>query len=174
MNPSDEKTIEIARRTRKNLEYVFAQYNRGEPVYEFTQLFNSMLGILVCLREEYYIGSSIEWSEVEKKGLSAKASFKKHGDNFTRLISNVRHAFAHSNYEFKAQNRTIVGVKLWNVRSNTNPNDRRKKENWTWQAEFTEDELRAFAYLMLNYLEQHFGLDVNGEPEDPPDAPQVY
>lgn len=171
MEPSDEKTIEIARRTRKNLEYVYAQYDQGAPVYEFTQLFNSMLGILVCLREEYFHGSEIEWSDVEHLGLRVAVSLKSKSEKFSRLISCTRNAVAHSNYFFIADgNRKIIGVEIWNVPSNTSVNDRKKRAIWTWSSKFTENELRDFAYLMLNYLEKSFDLDINGEPTDPSDA----
>ena len=49
MNPEDEKTLTIARRTRKNLEYIYNAKARKEDVEEFTQLLNSMLGMVITV-----------------------------------------------------------------------------------------------------------------------------
>ncbi len=175
MEPSNERVIEIARRTRKNLEYLYAQYDLGAPVYEFTQLFNSMLGVLVCLREEYFHGADIEWAEVEQVGLIVRPSLKSKCDKFSRLITQTRHAFAHSNYDFIGDTqRRIRGITVWNTPSSTPAHERKQKRNWTWTTDFTEDELWDFAMLMLNYLELSLGETVNGEPYDPPDAPIIH
>lgn len=45
--PKKEKTLEIAQRTRKNLEFIYNAKRQGKDVEEFTQLLNSMLGMLI-------------------------------------------------------------------------------------------------------------------------------
>lgn len=69
MNPVDKKALVIARRSRKNLDFIYAQKGKQADVEEFTQLLNSMLGMLICLREEYFKGSEVTWDEVQKHGL---------------------------------------------------------------------------------------------------------
>jgi hypothetical protein len=69
MRPEDEKTLTIARRTKKNLEYIYQSKDEGKDVEEFTQLLNSMLGMVISLREDYYKGDSIPWDTLEHKGL---------------------------------------------------------------------------------------------------------
>ncbi len=68
-SPKDEKTLEIARRTRKNLEFIYSANQQGKDVEEFTQLLNSMLGMLISLREDYFRGSDIGWQRVQDLGL---------------------------------------------------------------------------------------------------------
>lgn len=159
MNPKDEKTLTIAQRTRKNLEFMDEQFKAGAKVYEFTQLFNSMLGMIVCIREEYYKGlqrpsePSVTWNEVQKLGLSASPSLQSKAGAFSTLISSVRNAFAHSLFDFESdQNGKIVGVRVWN-------GDRPPTQTWT--ATFSEQELRELAYLAIDYLLRMFHVGPN-------------
>lgn len=169
MSPIDEQTLEIARRTRKNLEYLEACYCRGEPVYEFTQLFNSMLGMIICVREDYYKGGRIEWSDPHLQQLKPSQGLQGKSGAFSKLISNTRHAFAHSNYDFVINNdMKITGVKVWNLPDGAKDTP----QNRTWNADFTEKELRELAFLAVNYLELMFGMTLNGEPSHPSDAPK--
>ncbi len=60
MAPEDEKTLTIARRTKKNLDFVYLKKLEGENVEEFTQLLNSTFGILICLREDFIKGDNVK------------------------------------------------------------------------------------------------------------------
>lgn len=162
MRRTDEKVIAIARRTRHNLEYMDERYRRSEKVYEFTHLFNSMLGMIICVREEYYkqpSGSSkpsVEWSDLIDSGLSPSEFVKKKAKSFSKLLTNLRHAFAHSNFDFAvANNNEISGVEVWNI----------SKGDETWRETISEPELREIAYLAVDYLEVSFGLDLRGDPK---------
>src|SRR5688500_18105832 len=108
MNPEDEKTLTIARRTRKNLEYIYKRKSEKEDVEEFTQLLNSMLGLVIGLREDYFKGSQVSWEQVENLGLLKGRNHlksitgKKPSEvrprlkqvfSFSQLISKLRHAF---------------------------------------------------------------------------------
>src|SRR5690606_8552781 len=99
MNPQDERTLELARRTRKNREYIYAAKEKGENVEEFTQLLNSMLGMMVSLREEYFRGRNVTWDDVAEQGLLVSESLRNRANHFSQLISKLRHAFAHNNFE---------------------------------------------------------------------------
>jgi hypothetical protein len=162
MNPGDEKTLTIARRSRKNLEFIYEQKHKGADVEEFTQLLNSMLGMLICLREDYFKGRKVTWEEVESKGLQRVAiqETKPHvfspelktSNMFSKLISNMRHAFAHNNFELLGRPE-ITGVKVWN-----NTAKKSKGRRWrTWEAELSEEQLKALAYLFIDYLEAELG-----------------
>ena len=106
MNPGDRKALVIARRSRKNLDFICDQKVKGEDVEEFTQLLNSMLGMLICLREEYFKGQEVTWDEVKKHGLppmpiegdppTPVSPKLEHSKSFSKLIGNLRHAFAHN------------------------------------------------------------------------------
>ena len=65
--------------------------------------------MLICLREEYFKGHEVTWDEVEEHGLPSipiegdpptSTSLKlKHSKSFSKLIENLRHAFAHNCFE---------------------------------------------------------------------------
>lgn len=166
MMPDDEKAITIARRTRKNLDFIYSAKAQGADVEEVTQLLNSMLGMLICLREEYFHGRTVTWDDVRHHNLQpVSVSAQKRDDDaeiwnayqpsFSQLITCLRHAFAHNCFSLvgdKSQprgNREIVGLEVWNT-----PTGKKYK---TWQANLTIDELKAIAYLFIDYLEKSRG-----------------
>lgn len=170
MHPKDENTLTIACRTMKNLKYIYAQKDNGEDVEEFTQLINSMLGIVISLREEYFKGSNITWDDV-KNNLhdfetnqieSLQTKLQGHicnSDNpnleqantFSKLMSNIRHAFAHNNFKLLAStDRKITGLELWNILDGEN-NDK----NRIWESIFEEDDLLYLIKVLFAYLEQN-------------------
>lgn len=162
--PKKEKTLEIAQRTRKNLEFIYNAKRQGKDVEEFTQLLNSMLGMLISLREDYFKGSHITWQQVKDVGLSSwSPSLEIAGktantdspklqqiNSFSQLISRLRNAFAHNCFELISDNNLIIGVKVWNIPTGglNIPEDR------VWEAEILEAELKGLAYLFVEYLEK--------------------
>ena len=162
MRRTDEKVIAIARRTRHNLDFMDERHRMGEKVYEFTHLFNSMLGMIICVREEYYKSPpglsdpSVEWSDLNSSRLSFSNSIQKKARSFSKLLTNLRHAFAHSNFEFTVDsNDEISGIEVWNERNGEE----------TWRQNFPELELREIADLALSFLELSFGLEFHGDPK---------
>jgi hypothetical protein len=167
MMPDDEKALTIARRTRKNLDFIYTAKAQGADVEEVTQLLNSMLGMLICLREEYFHGKSVTWNDVQNMGLipvsvKTSARTRQHdpmsleSNSFSQLITHLRHAFAHNNFELvgnrskpKSQ-QEIIGFVVWNMPT-SGPKFR------TWQAELSVDELKDIAYLFIAYLEKTRG-----------------
>ena len=161
MNPGDRKALVIARRSRKNLDFIYAQKQQNADVEEFTQLLNSMLGMLVCLREEYFKGEEVTWDRVDEYGLKripiegdAPCTISpnlKHSETFSKLISNLRHAFAHNCFELVGD--PITGLKVWNVP----PGKENKPEERIWQAELSEQQLKEVATLFIDFLEKKHG-----------------
>ncbi len=167
MEPDDEKTLTIAKRTRKNLEYIYKKKQEGDDVEEFTQLLNSMLGIIISLREDYFLGSHVTWEEIERMGLLAgrehlkkitgnKATYEcpelQKVNTFSQLITRLRHGFAHNCYNLKIENRTITGIKIWN----TNSEKKFEKKDWKWEADLSENDLKGCAFLAIDYLVAKF------------------
>lgn len=162
-----EKTIEIAQRTRKNLEFIYQAKEHGENVEEFTQLLNSMLGMLISLSEDYFKGSTISWDDVERLGLkswdpklkqingkmpTAESPKLKQLKSFSELITKLRNAFAHNNFDhtINGEKTLITGVKVWNI-----PLGKKgTPENRVWEAEISEKDLKSLAYLFVEYLEK--------------------
>ena len=61
----DQAVLILAQRTRENLKYIDEKKSQCEPVSEFTQLLNSMLGMVISLREEYVKGPSLSQEDVQ-------------------------------------------------------------------------------------------------------------
>lgn len=170
MNPEDEKTLTIARRTRKNLEYILEKKASGEDVEEFTQLLNSMLGMVIGLREDYFKGSHVSWDDVKqiellsgegdlrqitgKKATGTSPGLKKI-NSFSQLITKLRNAFAHNCFELIISNSSnrITGVTVWNIPSGQDNNPK----NRVWEADISEHNLKRLAYLIVYYIEKELG-----------------
>jgi hypothetical protein len=164
MNPEDKKALVVAQRSRKNLDFIYAHKRQGADVEEFTQLLNSMLGMLICLREEYFKGREVTWDRVQEYDLqpipiegevptriSPRLQSSK---TFSKLIGNLRHAFAHNCFELVGN--PITGVRAWNIP----PGQVDSPENRIWQAELSEHALLQIANLFIDYLEKEHGRDL--------------
>jgi hypothetical protein len=175
VDPNDRVMLTVARRTKKNLDFIYTHKDSGD-VYEFTQLVNSMLAMIISMRAEYFNERrQVTWDEVANKidpmrlknilsddlmweNLQIKAAkySKDKGqvepsDLFSDLIDNLRNAFAHCCWEFYSdRNGEINGLNVWNVRYE---HDRLKQDKRYWRARVTEAQLRALAYIFIEYLE---------------------
>lgn len=170
MEPEDEKTLTIARRTRKNLDFINAQKALGADVEEFTQLLNSMLGMVISIREDYFKGSSVDWETLKDIGaLSGKEQLRnkvgksatpetprlQKAGSFSQLLARLRHAFAHNCFSLIIDPATkqITGVTLWNA-----PKGKEKILGLReWEEDFSEQGLASMAHLVLEYLEKELG-----------------
>jgi hypothetical protein len=170
MEPEDEKTLTIARRTRKNLEYIYRKKSDGEDVEEFTQLLNSMLGMVISLREDYFKGRHIGWERVEElkllqgwynlKSITGKTATQASPNlqkinSFSQLITKLRNAFAHNCFELISdrESKQITGITVWNIPSGQD----NKPQNRVWEANISELNLKGLAYLVVAYIEQELG-----------------
>ena len=149
MDYHKEFVIDFARRTRSNLEYIEAAEERGESVYEVTQLANSLLGLLVFPREHYMqTVPDTPLSELVERGWPDIRPT--HGqlpqDTLRQLMRMLRNSIAHCNVEFVAdQDSEITGMKVWNT----------KGGHRTWQAELTIDDLRTIAFKFVELIENN-------------------
>lgn len=163
MLPDEEKTLSIAKRTLKNLNFIYEAKNKGSDVEEFTHLLNSMLCMVICLREEYFLCKNVSWDEITRKNLtpvvidsappndvSPKLSPHK---NFSQLISKVRHGLSHNCFSLCGDiNKKITGIIIWNIPSGkTNVH-----KNRTWQASMSEQQLKDLSYLFINFIQKEF------------------
>jgi hypothetical protein len=55
IEPGISRTVEIAQRTKQNLAFFDKEKQNGATVFEFTQLLNSMLGMLIIVSEDYFV-----------------------------------------------------------------------------------------------------------------------
>jgi hypothetical protein len=124
-----------------------------------------MLGMIICLREEYLKGKTITWHDIQSKSLkpvridskmptSISENLKPH-NNFSQLITYTRHAFAHNCFRLLKDDKTnhIRGILVWNIPVGKE----NKTENRVWEAEISEQQLKELAYLFIDYVESEFG-----------------
>lgn len=147
MEYQEQFILDFARRTRANLEYIEAAEQRGETVFEFTQLANSLLGLLVFPREHYMRSiPAIPLEELAESGWPAirptRGALPE--ENLRELMRALRNSIAHCNVEFVAdRNGTLAGIKLWNM----------NRGQLTWEARLTIQELRAVAFRFVELIE---------------------
>lgn len=140
---------DFAKRTQANLELIerLSQENPNSEVFEVTQLINSMLGLLVFPKEEYF--DSIPEKSFDELRHDGWQLPRTRGDypqvrNLRELIRYLRNSISHFNIEFQANDLTyqIYGLKVWNKNRGVK----------NWEAEFTIVELRDLTYRFIELL----------------------
>lgn len=107
-------TADFAKRTLQNLNYVQEQARRGEQgVYEVTQLWNSLLGLIVLPHERAIERlPTTPMTEFWPQGLTTVGREPKSPRD---LLKRLRNAVAHFNVDFNARtDREIETVTMWN------------------------------------------------------------
>lgn len=136
---------ELIYRTEKNLRAIESLKDRGEEVYEVTQLINSLLGLLIYPKERmFYKIPHIRREYMEKEGWPLPCEEISQVRHLRGLVKNVRNAVAHFNIEFRHDENEIVGVRF----ENYSLDDDDKKEP-IWVGVFELDSLRRFVYMLL-------------------------
>ncbi len=146
-----EVVLDFAKRTKKNLDFVREAAKKENPteakVYEFTQLINSMLGLLVFPKEEYYKKiEDIKFDELVDQGWPKISSSGDFSDAKTlgELLCHMRNAITHFHIEFLHEREELNGVKLWDEEYSS----RRKN----WEAELSQDDLEKFTNKLVELL----------------------
>lgn len=149
MDYQKEFIIDFARRTRANLELI--ESAKRPDVFEVTQLFNSMLGLLVFPQQSYIdripktpLRDLIDSGWPAIKIIKGDASY----DNLQQLIRMLRNGVSHCNVTFIADNKNqLTGLKIWNHEGG-------KKHNPTnWEAELSISDLRNIAIKFVELME---------------------
>ena len=163
MMAEDQVALTIARRTKKNLDFIYEQKENGADVEEFTQLLNSMLSMIICLREKYFNSKVVYWESIENIALQ-HISFeefrilKSRTNQFNQLITRLRHAFSHNHIELLSElsplgKNEIVGLKVWNEKTDKET----QITTITWRDQFKTEQLKSIAYIFIEYLEETRG-----------------
>lgn len=149
MDYQKEFIVDFAKRTRANLEFI--ECNKSSDVFEVTQLFNSMLGLLVFPQQSYMnripetplqdlVNSG--WPTINV--IKGSASF----DNLRQLIRMLRNGVSHCNVEFIADNKNqLIGLKVWNHEGGKKQNPK------NWEAELSIHDLRTIAFKFIELME---------------------
>jgi HEPN pEK499 p136 len=113
---------DFAQRTLLNLDHVQAQADTGNAaVYEVTQLWNSLLGLIVLPRErDLRRIPEIPMAELWSRGWPRLTETGRAQQSLRDLVSALRRAVAHFNVEFTAgPDREITTVTVWNQASDS-------------------------------------------------------
>jgi hypothetical protein len=110
---------EFGERTLSNLDFVHS--HKGQPgVYEVTQLWNSLSGLLVLPYEHEIDTIRASLAEAQRLGWPALVETfpleyqQSSSADLADQIRRLRNAVSHYNVDFQSEHRTIVGVKVWN------------------------------------------------------------
>lgn len=139
--------IDFIQRTKDNLEYIERAHTL-EPsaqVYEVTQLINSLLGLIVFPKEQYFHHiPATPLQELVAKGWrvpNVSGNFDQ-VKNLRQLMQYLRNAIAHSNVEFISDGYQLTGIRLWNCN--------RGAKNW--QVEMDIRDLRELTIKFIDLI----------------------
>ena len=139
--------IIIARYTRDNLEHIKAEFDRrGEryQVHVVTQLFNSLLGMVVLLHER--CPKVFENSPpVKELGWAQWTICKGTCGTLGDLVRYVRNAAAHGRFSFSSDSRYMEDVTI-------TVEDAPKCKPINWRAEIRGDQLYEFCMELTAYV----------------------
>jgi hypothetical protein len=156
MNYTDLIT-NFATRTLANLDLVKRAADAGDPgAFEITQLWNSLLGLIVAPRERDLTRlpeTPVEqlhaegWPDITVAG-------KLESEDLRGLVSTLRHAVAHFNVEFHANgDGEIQEVSLWNA----GPGSAASGRPHRWDGRLTVDELERLARMIARTYIDNLG-----------------
>jgi hypothetical protein len=141
---------DFAERTRTNLELVEDHVKRAPgTAFEFTQLVNSMLGLLVFPTERYHSRiPPTPLSDLRESGWPVPVASENLPDppDLRSFVRYLRNAIAHFNIKFEADGRgQLTGLTVWNRRGG-------RSAGKTWQATFTAEQLREITHRFIELL----------------------
>lgn len=148
---------DFARRTLQNLDVIQLRAIDGDGgVYPVTQLWNSLLGLIVLPRErDLRRIPQTPMTELWSEGWPRfRVSGSEHG-TLRDLVSDLRNAVAHFNVAFLAgPDREITSVTVWTQRSDTQ--GRPIRDTRRWEGQITVDELDRLAKLIAHVYVKEF------------------
>lgn len=135
--------IDFAKRTLCNLEYIEKARAHGDEVFEATQLINSLLGMVVFLKEGRQINAQKLrefWPDFAFDLIEDHNEYRSKPIKFIRLF---RNGIAHCNIEQIVHGGDITGLRVWNeCRCGT----------VTWKVEIDLDNIRKLAMHLVQQV----------------------
>ena len=142
---SYELEDEFISRTEKNLRAIEKLSQKGESVYEVTQLINSLLGLLVYPKENFFEEiPEITRETMIKQGWPLPDEEISQIQNLRELVKNMRNAVAHINIEFTTEKNEIEGIRFENYGTR---DEGRKKPLWI--GVYRLEHLKKFVNMFL-------------------------
>ena len=139
-------TADFAKRTLQNLDYVQEQALRGVAgVYEVTQLWNSLLGLIVLPHERVIKRlPTTPMVDFSPQGWPLLTTVGNEPTSVQELVNWLRNSVAHFNVEFNAgTDGEIASVTMWNANT-------RSPHSRVWEGVITIRELEHLARLLAN------------------------
>jgi hypothetical protein len=147
---SRNDAVQFAERTRANLVWIEQLAAAGEPVHPITQLVNSLLGLLVFLRERNYLNQTknVKLSKLVQAGWPAWDSTVDQPKTLRQLLRHLRNSIAHGGIQFSSDSKIGNDVRI------TFTDRSRDTGAITWQATIASDRLRDFVLRIVNDVDQ--------------------
>jgi len=153
---------DFADRTLVNLEHIetAVKGDKDAELYEFTQLVNSMLGLLVLPRERYL--NNIPQTPVSQLIKEGWPIPKMHGTpprapDLRKLIGCMRDGIGHFNIEFISDGDGVLsGLEIWNCKPDGKGGFVKEKGHRVkpWRAVFSKEQLRSIACKFIEVLKE--------------------
>lgn len=136
----------FAERTKANLEFIEQSKSRGENIFETTQLINSLLGMIVFLRESDRINGSIldkKWKIIQYTKIQDHHNYC---EKFSNFIRKFRNALAHGHIDPQVdENQEVSKFILW---------DECRCGNLDWKIEIDLENIKILAYFIQENMHQ--------------------
>ena len=160
------QAIGFAQRTRKNLEYMKEAFDSQEDTHVVTQLVNSLLGIVIVPKEQYFEKSflNVSLDELRPQDKWPKWDITldepRKGDRKTEtlkdLIRHLRNAAAHGRFTYIGVHGDPDARKINEVIVMVEDKYPRSKD-FNWRCEIRADELYRFCIQFAEYIEESIG-----------------
>lgn len=145
----DRVVQDFAQRTQANLDAIRRLRAEGQPVYEVTQLMNSLLGLLVFPKEKFFeVLPNMPLNQLKREGwpVPVISGPYRQARNLKQLIRFLRNAVAHFNIEFlpapghpEDLPPEITGLRVWNTYEGAK----------TWEATLSLEDLQGITERFL-------------------------
>ena len=144
---------DLIKRTKANLDFIDKAKQEGnEGVYETTQLFNSLLGIIVNIREKKIRPDNFKDIELNDDVKEEWTIPKNIGDKtLAEFLVNLRNAVAHMDITFISHN--FGEIKTLEFKHKYE--DKKKNKIVFWECTFTVEEMRKFLNKLCEYIERN-------------------
>lgn len=150
--------VDFAVRTLRNLNHIQEMARSGdETVYEVTQLWNSLLGLIVLPHENQ--GNLIPQTPASEMWATGWPRISVSGPEYEPrtlrdFVKKLRNAVAHFNVTFAAESGQLASVTIWNERLDANR--RVVTGSRGWEARMRIDDLDALARRIANLYVEKF------------------
>ena len=139
---------DLCKRTKSNMDYIMRAKQEKQEVFETTQIFNSLLGIIVNIHQNSIYSEKFE--SIKIKTIKSEWKIPDVPDIFlSDFLKHLRNAIAHMNVEFDdKQTGEIKRLILQNK-------DDDHSNTITWECKFPIKYVETFLHRLCEYVENN-------------------